>query len=165
MGLCFLFCHYSAYFISNIFIGQWCTVTIIAICYGSIQFCMVFISWSWHARLFVRLSKLAQEILYTSECVKIAHLIENWIIRNWRFLRICLILCVFFLFMFLLTHSDSLSSVELSSEMTNFDSSLYVEQICNTVLSTRNSFDLILSVEQTREIEICFVSFISVLTG
>ena len=71
----------------------------------------------------------------------------------------------FSLFMFLWTYSDSLFSVELSLKIMIFDSSSSVEQTCDKVSSNRNSYDLILYVEKTCEIGICFVPVISVLTG
>ena len=123
----FLFYNDSTYFISKIIIGQWCTVTIIAICYDYLKLCMVFISWSCHARSFVPRIKLVQDILSTFKYVKISRLLDNWIIRNCRFLIICLIPCVLFSVYVLLIHSDSLSSVELSSTMIPFEFSLSVE--------------------------------------
>ena len=52
----------------------------------------------------------------------------------------------FSLFMFLLRHYDSISYVEFSSTIIIFDSSLYVDQICDKVFSNSNSSDFISSV-------------------
>ena len=71
----------------------------------------------------------------------------------------------FSLFTLLWTHSYSLSSVEISSTIMIFDSSLSVKQACDNVFSTRNSFYLLPCVEQTRNIRICCLPVISVLTG
>ena len=111
----FLSYNESTYCVSNIIIVQWCTVTIIAICYDYLQFCMVFISWSCHACSFVSCIELVQDILSTFKYVKISWLLDNWIIRNCRFLILCLIPCVFFSVYILWMHYDSLSSIELSS--------------------------------------------------
>ena len=165
MGLRFLFYNDSTYCILNLLIVQWFTVKIIAICYGYLQFCIVFVSWSSHTRSFVPCATLVQDMFSTFEYVKIAHLIDYWIIRKWRFLIICLMLCVFFLVFVLWTHSDSLSSIKLSLTMMPFDSSSYVEQTCENVFSTRKSYDSLLSVEQSCKIRIWFVPFISILTG
>ena len=60
-------------------------------------------------------------------------------------------------------YSDSLSSVEHSSTMMTFFLPLSAEQLCEKVLSTRNSFNSLSTVEQTCEVGICFVALISVL--
>ena len=60
----------------------------------------------------------------------------------------------FSLFTLFWTHSDSLSSVEISLTIILFYSSSSVEQTCNKFSSTSNSFDLLSSVEK-REISKC----------
>ena len=125
---------------------------------------MVLISWGCHAYSFAHCVKLVQEIISTFEYFKIVWILDNWIIFNQRFLMICLIICIFFFVYNFSKHSDSLSSVELSSMIMIFDSSPSVEQTYDKVLSTRNSSDLLLSVEQTRDIRICCVLVLSVLT-
>ena len=82
MGLRFLFYNDSTYCILNLLIVQWFTVKIIAICYGYLQFCIVFVSWSSHTRSFVPCATLVQDMFSTFEYVKIAHLIDYWIIRK-----------------------------------------------------------------------------------
>ena len=65
----------------------------------------------------------------------------------------------------MLFDSDSLSSVEHLLTMMPLDSSLYAEQLCDRVLLNGNSFNSLSFVEQTRKVGICFVAFISVITG
>ena len=132
---------------------------------GPEQFHIVFISWVCHARSFARCVKLVQEILSTFEYVKIDWLLDNWIIRNCRFLMICLIICIFFFVYALWKNSDSLSSVEISSTIMIFDLYSYVEHTCDKSFFTRNSFDLIFYVEQTCDIRVCFVPVIYFITG
>ena len=90
--------------------------------YSFQQLRLVFVFWGDQARLFIRHIKSVKRISTKFEFVKISrHSICNWI-----FLILCLILASFCLFIFLLTHSDSSSSVEHSSTMMPFDSSLSV---------------------------------------
>ena len=111
---------------------------------------------------FIRHVKSVQNIHITFEYVKIA----RHYMCNLRFLTICLVLCVFlFAKTILWTHYDLSSSVKHFSTMMTFDLSLFVEHICNRLLSTRNSFNSISSAEQMCEIGICFVAVIYVLTG
>ena len=84
------------YCTSNLLIEQWCTVTIIAICYGPEQFRILFISRVCHARSFARCVNPVQNILPTFEYVKIYWFLDNWIIRKYRFLMLCLNICIFF---------------------------------------------------------------------
>ena len=76
------------------------------------------------------------------------------------------LIAYFYLFMLilLLTLSELLSSVELSSTVTNYDSLSSVEQTSDKVFPTRISFDLLLYESQTCEIGICCVPVIYVLT-
>ena len=69
----------------------------------------------------------------------------------------------FSLFTILWENYDSLSSVKLFSKIILFYSSSSVEQTCNKYLTTRNSFDYFLHVEQMCEIGICCVPVISAL--
>ena len=55
--------------------------------------------------------------------------------------------------------------LEHLSTMIPFDSSSSVEKLCNKVSLTGNSFNYLSSVEQTCEVRLFFVAFISVLTG
>ena len=71
----------------------------------------------------------------------------------------------FCLLIFLWTHSDSLSYVKLSSTIMLFDYFSSVEQTCNKVLFTGNSFDLLSFLEKTCEIGMSFALVISVITG
>ena len=70
------------HYITNIFIGKWCTFAIITICYGPEQLHIVFISWGCHAGLFACCVKVVQDIPSIFKYVKIAWLLDNWIIRN-----------------------------------------------------------------------------------
>ena len=127
MDVRFLFLNYSMYFILNIIIIKWCIIEIIEIYYGPEQFCILFISWVFHAGSFACCVKIVQEIISTLEYVKIAWLLDNWIIRNQRFLVICLIICIFFFFILLCTNYYSLSPIEISSRIRLSDSSSSVE--------------------------------------
>ena len=99
MVFCLLLYNDSIYCISNLLIGQCYTVPIISICYGPLQFCIVFISCGCYSRLFALCVKLVQYILPTFEYVKIDWLLENnLIIYNCRFLILCLFLCNFLIF-------------------------------------------------------------------
>ena len=84
------------YCVSNILIRWCCTVTIIAICYGPQQLRIIFISRVFHARSYAHCVNIVQEILTTFEYVKISRLLDKCIIRNKRFIIICLVICIFF---------------------------------------------------------------------
>ena len=60
MGIHLFFCNDSMYYISNILIGQKCTVTTIVICYGPEKLYIEFISWGCHAHSFACCVKLVQ---------------------------------------------------------------------------------------------------------
>ena len=96
MGIHLLFCNDFIYCILNLLIRQWCTVTIISICYGPEQFRIVFISWGCHALSFARCVKFVQNIPSTFKYVEMSWILKNWIICNRRFLVLCLIPWIFF---------------------------------------------------------------------
>ena len=115
--------------------------------------------------MFVRRVKTVQDILFTFEYVKIAQLLDKYIICNWIFLILCLILCVF-LIVYIFMDAFWFAFFSTTFIDNNYsDSSSSVDQICDKVFSTRNSSDLLLPVEQTYEIIIYFVTVISVLMG
>ena len=101
IGIRFLFYNDYMYCISSLLIGKWCTVTIIVICYGYTKFRILFFSLGCHAHSFTRCVNLVKEILSTLEYIKIYWLLDkyfildNWIIRNCRFLMLWLIIFIF----------------------------------------------------------------------
>ena len=115
--------------------------------------------------MFIRHVKIFQEILPTFKYVRIHRILDNWLISNFRFFILYLIIAYFYLFIVLWTHSDLIFSVELSLTIMFFYSSLSVEQTCDNVLSNRKCSDLLSSVEQTYYNGIYFAPVISVLTG
>ena len=116
MGIQFLFCNIFMYCFSNILIRYWCIVTLIAIYYGHQKFHIVFISWVWHECSFASCVKLVQNISTALEYVKIARILDNWIIRNQRFLMIFFIICIF---LFVYTFVDEIWFAVLSRPFIN----------------------------------------------
>ena len=165
MGSQFFFCNESMYCISNILILRWCIVAIIPICYGPEYLRIVFIYWGCHTRSFTHCVKLVQGIFSTFEYVKIACLLDNWIIRNRMFLMLFLIICIFF---FVYDFVDAFWFTLICINFINdnaFDLSSSVEQTWDKVFPTRKSFDFPISVEQAFRIGIYFAPVMFVLTG
>ena len=157
----FLFWHDFTDCLLKILIVQCCIVKIIVINYIFQHLRIVFFFYGGHVCSFICHVKSVQRILSTIKYVKISqHFMCNWI-----FLILCLILCVFLFGYILWKRSNSSPSVEHSSTMMPFVSSLSVEQIWDKVSSTTKYFNPLSHVEQIFEIGICFVAVISVLTG
>ena len=109
---------------------------------GSYTFTYSIFLWGCHERLFTRVIKIIQEVFTALEWVKGARLIDDWIICNRRFLILCFINCIFFLFVLILlwTLYDSLYSVEILSTITLSDSILSAEYTWDKFLSAMIPF-------------------------
>ena len=137
------------------------TIMIIMFNHSFQQICIVLFFLGGYARWLICYVKSVQNVPTISKYLKLArHFICNWVL-----LILCFILCVLLFVYIYGTHSDSSSSVEYFSTMMIFDSSLFVEQICDQVLSTKNSFNSLSSVEQMCKVRICFLPVISIITG
>ena len=117
-----------------------------------------------HAHLYVP-SSLFKRFLPHSNILKCIFSLTNVSYVTEGFSYYASFFASFSLFMFLWTHYDSISSVELSSTLILFYFPLSVEQTCDKFSSTRNYYDFLSYVEQMWDIGICFVPVISVITG
>ena len=115
----FRFCHDFTDRLTKLLTRQWYIVTIIMVNYSFHQSHIVFFFGGGHARFFIFHFKSVKNILTTFEYVKIA-----WhFICHWRFLILCLIICIFF---FVNISVNSLWFVFLRRKFVDDDEFLFV---------------------------------------
>ena len=125
------------------------------------QIHIVFLFLGGRACSFICHVKSVQNISTTFEYAKIARKFTC----NSIFLILCLILCVFLIVYIFVSALRFVFPHREFVDDDAFDSSSFVNQICDKVLSTSNYFNSLSYIEQTCEVVICFVAEISVIIG